>query len=604
MKFFRNKFTVLVLIFLGYSGMALYSTYPLVLHFGDYFIGGGEDGSLCVWSFWWMKFALVDLNQSLLDCHYLFFPNGVNLTFNVMPKLLGTIGIPLQYFLSLAAAYNLVVILTFVSSGLSAYWLAHRVIGRRLPAFIAGALFAFSPYRMSQTSHLYLMATMLIPVYVVLLMMVRESLAAKRRRRWLYCCLAGVVLALTAYDTEHYAIFLIFFSVVYLLFYLLPRAERADKRKWFALTSAFGLILAVAAALFSPMLLAAKDTSAGDNDMLTVSTGYSSNLSADALSFFIPKGGSDMVATPFRSITDNFSAHAELSYLDLVIMGLACIGAVLYRKVREIRLWVLTTVVFMILALGPTLRAFGKNSQIPMPLLLINQLPYVNAVRAPTRYIVIASLALAILAGFGANAIFDRMRRFRHQGAAVTISAALILIVFLVEITPAASMVLVEPPPVMREIAASEISGTVISLPLGWETASTGKIGRVAAITQLDQIVHMRPTVGGVVARAPKELIYEMARAPIVDYLSDPSSSPSRDDLDPRVIKEAMDKFQIAYIVVHKLYPVEIVGSEVYHTPTHIEPRELKNIDQYVINNLGMEKFEDTEEIVAYRRKG
>jgi len=598
----QNRFVKWSLLVFAYVSLALFVTYPLILHFGDYFIGGAEDGSLSIWSIWWMKFSLIDQGQGFFDCHYLFFPSGVDLTFNAMPKLLGTIGLFLQEFFSLAATYNLIIIFTFVASGLTAYWLAYRLLGQTLPAFMTGAFFAFSPFRLSQISHVHILATMLIPVYIALIMMMRESFNDKMRRSWLYSCLAGITLALIAYDTEHYAILLGIFSGIFLLFYFPRRGNRHERKQWLALVSGMSVILAVAAFLFLPVLVAAIRGAGEDVGMLTVNIKNASALSSDPVSFFIPRGGPDLVSGPFKFITDRASRFAENSYLDLIIMALALIGAWYYRKVREVRLWVITTMIFAILSLGPIVKIFDNYTHIPLPYLAIHELPFLNAIRAPSRYVSIATLSLALLAGYGATVIFNKLRGSLYPQAAITISATLIMSAFFLETRPQTSMVSLDAPPVMNEIAASDLSGSVLTLPLGWETTSGGKSGQVAAFTQLDQIFNHRPLIGGIVSRAPSDLVSGMADEPVLDYLSDPSSSPTTEDVNPGTIVEVLNRFQIAFIVVHKLYPQQIYGEDINRYSTDISPTELDNVERYVTRYLGMEKIEDTDELIVYRR--
>ncbi len=594
-----------------YLGMTLVITYPLMLHFGDYFIGGEEDGSLSVWSLWWMKFALADHASGLFDCHYLFYPYGANLTFHFMPKVMGAAGILLQSFLSLAATYNLIVVLTFVASGLAAYWLALHLLHRALPAFVAGVFFAFSPFRLGQFSHVHMLSTMLIPVYIVLIIKAREALDGSGSRPWLYFGLAGVTMGLAAYDTEHYAIFLSVFSVLFLLFYL-PWRRRPESgevlRRWLRLARGLLLTLVVAVATFSPMLFAAARFVADSDDPLIVSSEQVNDLSADALSFFIPNRGGGLPAGSLEFINTSFLSP-EVSFLGWVAMALAVLGAWTFRGVRDVRLWILTTVVFSILALGPMLIVAGSYTEVPMPYAVINMLPLLNMIRAPSRYVVIASLAVAVLSGYGAAAAFDWLSRRRFRVTALSVAAAplaavTIVALFIVEVRPQVNLVSLEAQPVYEEIAASGTPGSVISLPLGWDTGTTGKLGREAAFVELYQPVHKRPLIGGNVSRGSGVLAAVIASEPVIRFLADPEGAPAPADRDPATIAAILGRYQIAYIVVHKYYPRQIYGGRVYHEPTSFSPAELEAIDRYVTRDLGMVRAQENGEVTVYRRGG
>ncbi len=584
----------------AYLGMTLAVTWPLALHFNDYVIGGGNDGPDSVWNIWWIKFALTGQGQSLFDCYFRFFPDGVNLTFHWMPKMLGILGIPLQQFLSLGTAYNLLVVLTLVASGLTAYRLLLHLLPRALPAFLAGAFFAFSPYRLGQISYLNLLATMLIPVYILLIIRAKEALAQKVGYPWMYFGLAGVVLALTSYDTEHYAIFLVIFSIIFLFFYRPSRKDQVEHRQWLKLITGLAATMAIAVILFSPMLVAAARELSASGDIVTSNTREIESLSSDALSFFIPEHDSDLLVSRLGLITNRIR-EPENSYIGLVILALAFTGLWRYRKVKEARLWVYTALVFAILALGPTLRIYGGFTHIPMPYMLINRLPLINTIRTPSRYVAMVSLAVAILAGYGSNAIFDRLKKYRYAALSIPLVAVLLIASVYFETTTRTNLISTEVPSVYQEVAGSKIQGSVISMPFGWQTATTGNIGRDATFVELYQPVHERPMAGGMVSRAPAELVYGIANSPVLDYLANPGAGPSAADLDPKNIDESMQRFQIAFIIVHKLYPWFVFGGESFRN-TAFNAEELKNIDQYITKNLPMEKFEETDEIVAYRR--
>ncbi len=195
-----------------------------------------------------------------------------------------------------------------------------------------------------------------------------------------------------------------------------------------------------------------------------------------------------------------------------------------------------------------------------------------------------------------------KLKKVRYQRIVIPAVAVVIFMGFFLETWPHMPLVNLDTPPVYGEIAASKLPGSVISLPLGWITAGRGSMGQPAPFTELYQTVHLRPMVGGAVNRAPSELIDLMTGAPVLAFLFDPGSPPSERDLDPQEIVFAIDKYKINYIVVHKLYPRQYFDSTLSQVETVITPETLKNIDAYATRNLGMEKFEETDEIVAYRR--
>ena len=60
--------------------------------------------------------------------------------------------------------FNAVVVLAFVLTGVSAFWLAYDVTSDRLAALLAGTLFAFAPYRFAHIPHLQLLLAFGVPL--------------------------------------------------------------------------------------------------------------------------------------------------------------------------------------------------------------------------------------------------------------------------------------------------------------------------------------------------------------------------------------------------------------------------------------------------------
>lgn len=72
---------------------------------------------------------------------------------------------PLQWLTgSPVVTYNVVFLLTFPLCGAAGYVLGRELTGRRDAAWIAGLAFAFAPYRMSQLSHLQVLAAFWMPL--------------------------------------------------------------------------------------------------------------------------------------------------------------------------------------------------------------------------------------------------------------------------------------------------------------------------------------------------------------------------------------------------------------------------------------------------------
>ena len=586
------------LLTLGYLALALAMTWPLVLHSGSFVMAGLEDGSMSIWNLWWMKFSLLDLGQSPMHTTYLFFPDGAGLIFHSLPKVLGLISIPLQYMAGFAIAYNVIFLLTFVLTALTTYWLAFHLLGQRLPAFLAGAFFAFSPFRWDQLGHLQLLSTMLIPVYILLVIKGREGLAKGGWRPWIYFSLAGLALAITAYDTEYYSVFLIIFSALYFVFYVPLKGDLPAIRRWGLLLAGLLVSGIIFAALFSPMLLAAARELAANGDYVSFPAGKTAAYGADLLAFLVPHSFSQFLGSFF-----DYAPNTDTTFLGWMAVLLALVGLWRFRRRRDVWLWGLTALLSAALALGPDLKIMGRVTGLPGPYLLITHVPVISAVRVPARFAAITMLAVAILAGYGLSALFGALKNRGWEKAAVPAAAALVLLGIFIEYKPSYHLTPTGAPPVYSQIAASDLPGSVITLPLGWE-AGDDLTGTERTYTEIFQMEHERPMVGGMMARAPKDLLFRGIYTPVLDFLADPEAlEPSDLDRDSQAIAGFKERYQVAFIVAHKQMPEIYYKGSYMRFPPDLTPEAIDRVDRYVTTYLGMEKFAETEEVVAYRRR-
>lgn len=591
----------LALLIASYTAIAIVMTYPLITHFRSFYAADSEDGIMSVWSIWWMKFSLLDLHQNPLQSNYLFYPDGVSLVYHSMPKALGLISIPFQYVMGLTGAYNFIFMSTFVGTGLATYWLIYQLLKERLPAFLAGAIYAFSSFRWGQSNHLTLLSTMSIPVFIALLIKGHRAYEQADKRGWLYFVFAGTTAGAAAYDNEQYAIFLLIFSAVYVLCYLPLKLDREKFNNWFKLLYSTGLAFAVAAVLYSPVFIAARNELSKHGDYVTFPLG-TIWPGADLLSFFVPQGSSTYLGQHFAYLSKDFPA-AEAGYLGLFALVLAMSGIWFCRDKRQKWLWVTSTVLFVVLALGPYITVSGEVKNLKGPYIIISKIPLLNAVRAPGRFVLIAMLAVAVLAGFGISGINGLLKKLKWANIAVPAFAAIILLAIFLEYRPSPQLFSAKIPPVYEKIAADNRAGSVVEIPLGWEIGLI-RTGMEKTYTELYQTVHRKTLVSGMVARAPKERAISGMYTPALDYLANPVGfQPAGLDLDQAAVDRVMEQYGIAYIIIHKVYPLTYTNGVFTAPGTGIDAATAGRIGQYATTYLKMEKFEETDELVAYRRK-
>lgn len=173
-------------VILGYLALTLFLTRPGVARFGTHFMGHDADGH--VWTLWWIKTVLLRGDWPWWTDR-LYAPDGISLYFHTLALTNGLIALPVQLVWPLTVAHNVVVVTSFVASGLALYGLARFAGAAPGPAFVAGCVYRFSPFHFAQgTAHLNMLALQWLPLYVWAL------LAACRSARPWSGCLAGLVL--------------------------------------------------------------------------------------------------------------------------------------------------------------------------------------------------------------------------------------------------------------------------------------------------------------------------------------------------------------------------------------------------------------------------
>lgn len=198
----RRLFSLPVLAAAGvYVLLTTALTWPLVLHPGSLVPNDLGDPLLNTWILAWDA-RVVPLTARWwngpqfypVDGAMAFSEHLLGLTVITTPVILAG-GSPLL-------AYNVAFFLSFVLSGLSAYFLAFTISRRHDCAFLAGLAFAFAPYRMAQFAHLQVLSSYWMPVALAALHRYFDD----HRSRWL--TLFAVAWVLQALSCGYYLVYL------------------------------------------------------------------------------------------------------------------------------------------------------------------------------------------------------------------------------------------------------------------------------------------------------------------------------------------------------------------------------------------------------------
>jgi hypothetical protein len=199
-----------------------------------------------------------------------------------------------------------------------------------------------------------------------------------------------------------------------------------------------------------------------------------------------------------------------------------------------------------VLSLGPVLQVWGRSTftafgiTVPLPYLALYYVPLLNIFRAPSRFIVLTMLALAVLAGF----VLAGVGRVRWRGAARPARAwgisAVVGALVLLEFLAIPSMV---PPgydvPFYQQLAQEPGDFAILELPL-----------RPMSDYETYQTVHGKPIIGGYLSRQPPDRF--VAETPVLRYLlpTTPVDDPVAADAARTGLAD-LRRADVRYAVVH-----------------------------------------------------
>jgi hypothetical protein len=368
------------------------------------------DANIFLWNFWWTNKALSELRNPYWT-DFLFHPDGTSLALYGYPIIYSALSIPVQFCLpglkGLALAFNFIVFLSFVLSGWGAYLLVRHLTQSKPGALIAGLIFSFMPFHFLNIARLNLLAIECLPFYILSLLKLHEKVNVGRA-----LAVSGW-LAFAFYSCLEYALYLVFFSALWLSYELIFRSHRLQWR--------FIAYLALAAVVFtllaSPLLYQQLAAARVGGSMIEQSIDETVHWSPAVLSLITPSRLNPVYGDIFASAGEyadgrTWGMRSESS-LGIITLCLAIAATILAKRQKKHVFWALAAFVFITLSLGPYLRLTGTRlTRIPMPYLFLYKLvPPLRAGRDPTRFVPLVVLFLAILAAFGVSYLLHRFDR-------------------------------------------------------------------------------------------------------------------------------------------------------------------------------------------------
>ena len=506
----RGPFPDAIVVALIYMIATVVFTWPVAVSLGTRLAApeGPGDPYLNLWILGWDLRTLTTHPTAILDGTLfnanIFHPAAATLAYSdhLLPQAIALL--PLYAATrDVVVCYNVLLLVSFLASGLAMHALARELGASRAAAVLAGLAWAFWPYRISHLIHLQLQALYFLPLVLLAL---HRTMARGRRRDAIWL---GVLTGLQTLSSLYYGVMAAIAIAAGVVCLGIGTGRLRSTRLLSRLAIAGIVGVLVVAPIVWPYWRMQRDEGFARNL-------YEASRHAAVARSYAQVPDTNWVYGRTHLLTARDAAGRvrparvegveQSLFPGIMLTLLAVVG---FASTRRQATWPVAwtmaalVVVALILSLGP-------DGVRPVYATFHEYVFGFQAVRAPARFAVLATLGLAVLAALGAT----RVQRVPRIGSwALRIA----LVAIAVEYT-SMPWALVERPPrttaVGQWLASRTGEGAVLYLPLTNDRRNT--------IAMVDSLQHGRPIVNGYSGQRPSffpALVDVLGTFPSVDAL-------------------------------------------------------------------------------------
>ncbi len=375
----------LTLVVFGFAALTVFLTWPLAAHLETLGRADNGDGRISIWNVAWVARALVIDPRHVFDAN-IFYPHTGTLVYSESNLGAGALAIPVYWTTgSPYAAHNFVFLLSFVLSATGMYYLVRYLARDRRAAAVAATCFAFCPYVFAHTPHIQLLMTAGLPFSMLAFHRLADQPTWRR----------GVVLGLTmagqALFCGYYAVF-VMLMVGFAVLVVAVGDRWTDVRFWAAVLVAAVVAIVVVWPLFVPY------------SRLQHATGFHRALedarqwSANWRMYFVSSS-----AAHLRLLRLSGPAN-EVVFPGVVALGFGGAGLAVGWAARG--RWREVSVLYGALAVLACWASFGPDGGLYG--VLYAAVPVFSLLHAPSRFGLVVTFALSVLAGVSISALLRR----------------------------------------------------------------------------------------------------------------------------------------------------------------------------------------------------
>jgi hypothetical protein len=534
----------------AYVAAALICTFPLITKYATHFPGDKDNNDVFayIWNNWWTYFAVTHLHAAPYLTKYIFAPFPIDLRLHTLGLLYGLPSILAMPLLGPVEVLNTQVFLTIALNGISSFRLAHHLTRSPAIGFLSGLLVASSP---AINFHLALGRPSCAALWPAICVLYFGLRLLEKPGRLLTACLAASVVATLMAD-QQIALFCGLWLAV-----LLAHAALARRRELFV----GRFLLAVAAVL----LVSAPAAYLLYYRPLTRIVGYTVPWAGEALRYSVPPG---LFASP------SFVWHVYGAVLPVALV----VGCIQARRYPELWPWVLGSVGFLVLTMGPVIH----GTTFPLPFAIIRALPGLSQFRTPYRFQIPAVVGMAMTAAIALSRLQQGLSGKTARRFSTAVAVLLVGEVFAHRLADGFPIQTMPPEPFYAEIARDPRDCLVLEIPVGVQTG-TDRIGRGQALI-FYQPVHRKRLINGYVSRAPLVALDYYRRSPALMLLANETPPPGNLQAD---LTRRLDELNVGYVVIH---------------PELLDRDRLAQIMDLLDGTVGLVRLPPSGDLVAFKR--
>ena len=467
-----------------YFVLSMGMTWPLMAQLGRQIpVDTGSDVWAHEWTFWWLKESLA-AGQTPYVSPLLFHPVGVDLTTHNIAWVNFALWWPLQALFDSNTAFSLTYLLLFTLNAFAMYLFAYEQVQSRAAAWLAGLVFGFWPYTLSQAGHPNMIALFGLPLGLLYL---SRALKAGQRR---HALLAGLFLALVGIARWQLLTPAAFLVTIFVLAQVLTNRITWTWRTLQQLLLT-GVTMLVSMAPLAWPLVMAQMTRTETAELLI----YEPQNATDLASYFLPHQNLWFWSTSVSWLPSAFQfPQQEITFIGYTVLVMVLFG--LFGNGRKAFPWLLMAVVLLLLALGPVI-TIGHHPLPDLPTLYqwLEDWFVIRLMRRPDRFNTFLGFPVALLVALGVTFLQRRL-------APASFSAWLVALTFALgsEYIQAPYPLGMTPTPAWHRALAQEPGNfAIFDIPISPYYADKHYMHY--------QIQHGKPMVGGHISRRPRALL-------------------------------------------------------------------------------------------------